>query len=201
MPDVGSNGCVVVVDRGAVANGDDGIDHREAWVFPALATTTDLLVELARRFFPNMGMWLVYLEGDTERRHLLGIVNYDRGPVRNPEGPLLTPMMEHVRLSELPGIFRLSSGSLAVCGDYRSGIYSQLVTLEEIKNAQGYTGSTPTGRSWLGWIREVENSLGYNANGDMSHDGYSMSSFEMMWKAGWTSQAAVEAVWAGRPLR
>lgn len=58
-----------------------------------------------------------------------------------------------------------------------------------------------TGVDWERWIGDVEALLGHRAVGDMSHDGHSIGSFQKMWEAGWTGQAAVEAVWAGKPLR
>jgi hypothetical protein len=58
-----------------------------------------------------------------------------------------------------------------------------------------------TGKNWERWISDVEDLLGHSAVGDMSRDGHSIDSFQRMWKAGYTAQAAVEAVWAGKPLR
>ncbi|GAB4974490.1 hypothetical protein MAHJHV57_53080 [Mycobacterium avium subsp. hominissuis] len=55
--------------------------------------------------------------------------------------------------------------------------------------------------NWERWISDVEDLLGHSAVGDLSHDGHSIHSFQKMWRAGWTAQAAVEAVWAGKPLR
>ncbi|RIT43482.1 hypothetical protein [Mycobacteroides abscessus] len=137
------NGCLVLVDRGAVANGDDSVPHDETWLFPPSSTVTDLLIALATQFFPGMGMWLVYIELNAQRDHLLGMVNYDLGKARNPDGPLLTPAMgEDVTLTELSKMFDMAP--LIVFGRYRSGLHSQLVTVNELQRARGYTGGTPT---------------------------------------------------------
>lgn len=135
-------GCMLIVDRGAVANGDDGVPHGESWLFPPDSTITDLLVALATGYLPAMGMWLVHVEVDAQRRDLLGIVNYDLGTARSPCGPLMTPIMsENMALTALSEWYQ--ADHLVVFGSYRSGLNSQLATLEQIRASRGHTGGTP----------------------------------------------------------
>lgn len=137
----------MIVDRAAVANGDDGVPHEQAWLFAPTATVTDLLIALATGYFPQMGMWTVYAgapgsPGYGSSQRLLGLVNYDLGHVRSPYGALLTPIVgEAMTLPEVSALF--DADPLMVFGGYRSGLYSQLATLDELRAARGYTGADP----------------------------------------------------------
>lgn len=134
---------LVVVDRAAVAAGDDGAPHAEEWSFPPDATVTDLMIGLASGYFPEMGMWSVRVMADGQPQALMGIINYELAKSRSPHGPLITPVMgEAVTLAAVAT--RYHSNPLIVLGGYSAAYEPQLATVERMRTTHGYTGATHT---------------------------------------------------------
>ena len=88
-------------------------------------------------------MWLVHVDNAAYPHRLLGIINYELGRSRSPYGPLLTPIYSgHMTLATVLKMF--GTEPLPVFGSYRSGLYPQLATVQELQASRGYTGCAPT---------------------------------------------------------